>query len=725
MSLKSADDNIESSQLTRESAQDLVDEIIRRYGCEISALDVLEEYSELRQHRSCVVDLAYEEYANAREKGEEIPPTDFVRKFEGVEQSLYRILEFDQLLREDPSLVEPFPEDRWPRKGQTIQNFKLLSDLGRGALSRVFLARHTQLGDKAVVVKVCIRGEQEAVLLGRLAHPAIGEVHSVTTDPETGLAVICMPYQTRCTIHEVAEWLENERRDGRTVPTPRLISDHVRSETQINVDGKEAEAFRGLAAGYHADDDFDQLVVRWGMELCAALQHAHEKGILHCDVKPGNILVLPDLSVRLLDFNLATRREDQALMAGGTPPFMAPEQLRLMLQVVDGHASDQLETPLVDVGEQADVFGLCATLWHLVTGAPPFGTTADFRTPTDAAMTMLTRHTMGVGSNLVQQADRRIPTALVNVLLQGMAINRDERFQSMSHLHESLAACLRKRRDRRFWAVAGISALLAISVGASAYLYIDPAASALASSRRLYAAGRFDEASQTLGAYQSDSPFSQVWGLAFGTVRTPLPVRRQNAPFLVTRPLNLSLDDEIMATYPLVSRWEWLADDWERLARESPYEMECWYNSYLCRLECQYRNDQRRFAFIALDNALSRGLDRERFRHDLLLRRLAGVTISKEVDLQALEELVMLAPDLSRGQFLLLDEAFRQAQSATTGDPENRARVHELKQPLFPILTADGWLVEPYGVDTILDNPTSVKMARKWKQGPALSLIHI
>lgn len=729
MSIKSADDDIEENRLTRESAQDLVDEIIRKYGREISAREVLHEHEELRQFRSCVVDLAYEEYANAREQGVEIPATDFVRQFEGVEQSLYRMLEFDQLLRENPSLVEPVPEDRWPRKGQEFLNFQLLSDVGRGALSRVFLARHTQLGDKAVIVKVCVRGEQEAGLLGSLVHPAIGEVHSITTDATSGLSVICMPYQTRCTIHDVAEWIDNEQREDRSLPTPEQISQHVQAETRIEIDGMETEAFRDLATGYYADDDFDQLVAKWGVELCGALQRAHEKDVLHCDVKPGNILVLPDLSVRLLDFNLATRREDQARMAGGTPPFMAPEQLRLMMQMAERPQTGQPnEPPAVVVDDQADVFGLCATLWHLLTGEPPFGTTAEYRTPADAALTMLTRHTMGVGSNIVQKARKRAPSELVDVLLQGLAADRDARFRSIADLREALGQCIRPRRERSYWGIAAASVVLAIAVGASAYLYVDPAGTALNSARQLYVAGEFDEARDVLKNYRSDSKFSQVWDLAFRTALTPMLLDGDGTLVYRNNPGNRRSEDyELQRADELPQEWMRLTVRWEQLARESPHEMECWYNAYLCHLEST-PVDLRgwKLAQQSFDNAVAAGLDPEKHAKDVMLLRLWGEanrpasdqgSHPELVDLAALQALTEDAGNLSRGQFRILNEVFHEATLAAAA-PQQAALIN-LQRSLLSLLASEDRPIEPSGVWYILGNlrdPEAERTVRqKWR----------
>jgi RNA polymerase sigma factor (sigma-70 family) len=104
--------------------------------------------------------------------------------------------------------------------------------------------------------------------------------------------------------------------------------------------------------------DWPAQAARWIAEAARIVQFAHDRRIIHCDLKPGNLLLDDQGAIWVTDFGLALRQADEAPAAllAGTPAFMAPEQV------------DPCWGP---IAPQTDVWGLGATLFYLLYGRPP------------------------------------------------------------------------------------------------------------------------------------------------------------------------------------------------------------------------------------------------------------------------------------------------------------------------------------------------------------------
>ena len=94
---------------------------------------------------------------------------------------------------------------RFPQTGDGIAGFRLISELGRGAFGRVFLAEESLLGNRLVALKITKAEGDEPRLLARLQHTHIVPIHSVHDDPHTGLRVMCMPYFGGANLAQVLE----------------------------------------------------------------------------------------------------------------------------------------------------------------------------------------------------------------------------------------------------------------------------------------------------------------------------------------------------------------------------------------------------------------------------------------------------------------------------------------------------------------------------------------
>ncbi len=194
------------------------------------------------------------------------------------------------------------------------------------------------------------------------------------------------------------------------------------------------------------------------------MAHAHQKGVLHCDVKPGNVLLLQDLSASLLDFNLASSTDDAVGLAGGTLPYMAPEQLQRLLppksensstehpDATNGHSGSPERSNISEespASTATDVFGLAATMWHMVSGEPPFGVGVDLENREESAAELLNRQREGVSKAGLQKAHQILSAPAVEVLLKGLEWNPKDRHSSAAALADELKALVPATRQRR------------------------------------------------------------------------------------------------------------------------------------------------------------------------------------------------------------------------------------------------------------------------------------
>jgi hypothetical protein len=198
-----------------------------------------------------------------------------------------------------------------------LDRYRLARRLGSGGFGVVWLAHDERL-DRAVAVKRIPleggenpRAEREALAAARLAHPGIVALYEAGHDDE-------------------AWWLVSELVRGRTL-------------ADLERDG--------------ALSDLD--VVRIGAALCAALEHAHSRGVIHRDVKPGNVMVADDGAAKLTDFGIAHLADATGALTRtgdvvGTLAYMAPEQ-------AEGRR----------VTAAADLYSLALVLYEALSGTNP------------------------------------------------------------------------------------------------------------------------------------------------------------------------------------------------------------------------------------------------------------------------------------------------------------------------------------------------------------------
>jgi predicted Ser/Thr protein kinase len=271
--------------------------------------------------------------------------------------------------------------------GQQLGPFAIDKELGAGAMGAVFRGRYVKTG-QVVAVKVMAPGlgdsnpnavarfEREASILKQLSHPNIVRLFGVGK------------YQG--TRYYAMEYVVGESLD-------RVMSRRGRMTWEE--------------------------VVTLGQQLCAALQHAHDAGVVHRDLKPSNLMILPDGTLKLTDFGIAKDMDVTALTSAnctvGTASYMSPEQCR-------GEK---------EIGPKSDLYSLGVVFYELITGRKPF--------EAENAMDMFVQHCTGEferPSRLVLD----VPIWLDNLICQLLEKKPDQRPLNADMVNRALGSIQEK-----------------------------------------------------------------------------------------------------------------------------------------------------------------------------------------------------------------------------------------------------------------------------------------
>jgi serine/threonine protein kinase/formylglycine-generating enzyme required for sulfatase activity len=256
----------------------------------------------------------------------------------------------------------------------------------------------------------------------RLGSGSFGSVYKGHDDDLRRAVAIKVPHPQRLASAQDAEAYLNEARVLAHLDHPAIVPVYDVGRTGDGVCYVVSKFIEGsdLATRLHdsrpAAADSARLVLR----LAEALQHAHQQGIVHRDIKPGNILLdrcgLPYLS----DFGLALREEDFARgpRFAGTPAYMSPEQARSEGHRVDG---------------RTDIYSLGAVFYELLTGRRPF----EGENLAELLEQITTREPQPP-----RHLDGSIPPELDRICLKCLAKRAADRYATPAELAEDLRACL-------------------------------------------------------------------------------------------------------------------------------------------------------------------------------------------------------------------------------------------------------------------------------------------
>jgi serine/threonine protein kinase/Tfp pilus assembly protein PilF len=311
----------------------------------------LEQCPSLRENSEAVLELIAEELALREEFREPVSIATLNERFPLWPSQIRALVECQRAL--GSRLVQ------FPSAGSVLGEFHLASELGRGAHARVFLASQPSLGNRRVVLKLGPAVGQEHLSLARLQHTHIVPLYSVHEFPSHGLRGLCLPYFGGVTLSEVLSKIDSQ---GKSVTGGDLLAIIQRDCTE-EAGLMPANAFAEVFKSSTSIDVFCWI----GACLADALQYAHDRGLLHLDLKPSNVLVAADGVPMLLDFHLARpplRVGDAApSWLGGTPGYMAPEHVVALQAVREGA---RIPTAL---DARADVYSLGVVLREALSGA--------------------------------------------------------------------------------------------------------------------------------------------------------------------------------------------------------------------------------------------------------------------------------------------------------------------------------------------------------------------
>jgi beta-lactam-binding protein with PASTA domain/predicted Ser/Thr protein kinase len=273
------------------------------------------------------------------------------------------------------------------------ERYEIGGVLGRGGMAEVHRGRDLRLG-REVAVKVLrsdlardpsfqVRFRREAQAAASLNHPAIVAVYDTGEDRTT------------------------------TGATPYIVMEYVEGETLRDVIRREGHLSSERAMSLSAD-------------ICGALDFSHRNGIVHRDVKPGNVMITPQGTVKVMDFGIARAVSDSAATMTstaaviGTAQYLSPEQAR-------GESVDA----------RSDVYSMGCLLYELVTGAPPFSG--------DSPVAVAYQH-VREDPRLPSSINPEVPPELDAILLKAMSKNPANRYQSAAEMRNDLLRALAGQR---------------------------------------------------------------------------------------------------------------------------------------------------------------------------------------------------------------------------------------------------------------------------------------
>ena len=248
--------------------------------------------------------------------------------------------------------------------GKTLGDFEIVRELGRGGMGIVYEARQTSL-NRHVALKVLGPGlgltpkavdrfRREAAAAAKLHHTNIVPVYA--TGEENGIHFYAMELIDGPSLNAVICHM----RGGEDVETKTELPANLAATGDYIPASSTPAPTNGRGMSGSSGERFDRAAAMIAA-VADALHHAHHQGVTHRDIKPSNLLLSSDGRLSVADFGLARMLEQPGMTVTGefvgTPAYMSPEQIT---------------AGRIPIDHRTDIYSLGATLYELLTMAPPF-----------------------------------------------------------------------------------------------------------------------------------------------------------------------------------------------------------------------------------------------------------------------------------------------------------------------------------------------------------------
>ncbi|MCE9528311.1 MAG: serine/threonine protein kinase [Planctomycetales bacterium] len=379
------------------------------------------------------VDLIYEEYHLRRAAGENVSVKEYIQRFPKSQEGLRKLLGAEGI--SVSSALFPARRVVQPKAGEKIDDFELLSELGKGAFASVFLARQVSM-QRLVALKISAEKGSEPQTLAQLDHPHIVRVYDQRIIPEQKTRLLYMQYVPGGTLAEVVACIRRTpaalRTGGQLIATVDVAMS--KSGQAVSEDAPWRRRISNVA--------WPQVVCRIGTQLASALDYAHKMGILHRDVKPANVLLTSDGMPKLADFNISYGSHvvgtTPAAYFGGSLAYMSPEQLE---------ACNPLhKRKPADLDNRADLYSLAVVLWELLHGDRPFHDVGLEEGWNETVEEMIwQRREMQITESPLSTPAGEVLRRLEKVLRKALSPEPKDRYQSGAEMARELTLCLHRR----------------------------------------------------------------------------------------------------------------------------------------------------------------------------------------------------------------------------------------------------------------------------------------